>query len=149
MTTDVTGLRVLRCRSGRIEWAVAEAAVREVARPGPVVRIPGAPAAILGLANHRGAALTVVDARRLLGQPDTSPPEGLVIVTTDGRRVGLAVDEVDDLHLVPMDAFSLAGSVPGVPPAALISRGHADQSFLLLDVDALLAPLFPAPEGRS
>jgi chemotaxis signal transduction protein len=142
--TDVTALRVLRCRSGALEWALADSAVREVAAMVPLARIPGAAAAVLGLGNLRGTMVTVVDTRRLLGQAADGPPVAVVVVEAGGRRVGLAVDEVDDLHHVPMDAFELATGTPGIPDGVIISRGRIDRPFLLMDPEALLAPLFPA-----
>ncbi|HUG28705.1 MAG TPA: chemotaxis protein CheW [Gemmatimonadales bacterium] len=144
--TDVTALRVLRCRSGGLEWALADNTVREVAAMVPLARIPGAAAAVLGLGNLRGTMVTVVDTRRLLGQAADGPPVAVVVVEAGGRRVGLAVDEVDDLHQVPMDAFELAQGAPGVPDGVIISRGRIDRPFLLLDPEALLAPLFPAAD---
>lgn len=144
--TDVTALRVLRCRSGRLEWALADSAVREVAAMVPLARIPGAPAAVLGLGNLRGAMVTVVDTRRLLGQAGDGELAAVVVIEAGGRRVGLAVDEVDDLYHVPMEAFELSRGAPGVPDGVIISQGRIDRPFLLMDPEALLAPLFPATE---
>lgn len=144
--SDVTALRVLRCRSGGLEWAVADSTVREVTDMVPLARIPGAGAAVLGLGNLRGAMVTVVDTRRLLGQAADGPPVAVVVVEVGGRRVGLAVDEVDDLHQVPMEAFELAPDRLGLPDGVIISRGRIDRPFLLMDPEALLAPLFPAAD---
>lgn len=144
--TDVTALRVLRCRSGSLEWALADSAVREVADMVPLARIPGAAAAVLGLGNLRGALVTVVDTRRLLSQAADGPPVAVVVVEVGGRRVGLAVDEVDDLHHVAMEAFELAHRAPGIPDGVIISRGRIDRPFLLIDPEALLAPLFPVAD---
>lgn len=146
--TEASALRVLRCRSGALEWAVADTLVREVAASVPLARIPGAPAAVLGLGNLRGALLTVVDTRQLLGQPTSQAPGGVVVVEAGGRRVALAVDEVDDLHLVPVEAFTLAAAPAGVPEGIIISQGRVDRPFLLLDPEAMLAPLF-APAGQA
>jgi glycolate oxidase iron-sulfur subunit len=89
MISDVTAVRVLRCRSGALEWAVAEAALREVAPWSPVTRIPGAPDSVLGLANLQGELVVVLDSRRLLGQPAPEPPGAMILVDAGGRRVAL------------------------------------------------------------
>jgi len=149
MTTDVTGVRVLRCRSGSVEWAVAEPDAREVVAAVPATRIPGAPDGVIGVANLRGALLTVLDTRRLLGQPAGAEPGAMILVEVGGRRVALAVDAVDDLYTVPMEAFSLAPAVGGVPAEVVISQGRADRPFLLLDVEALIAPIFLARPGQA
>lgn len=149
MTTDISAVRVLRCRSGALEWAVADASLCEVAPWSPVTRIPGAAAGVLGLANLRGELLVVLDGRALLGQPADQPPCALLVVEAGGRRLAVAVDAVDDLHHVPLEAFSLAAPEPGVPAAMVISRGVADRPFLLVDVDALAEPALPARAGPA
>lgn len=126
-----------------MEWALADHFVREVVAPAPTAPIPGAAPAVLGLANFRGALMTVVDSRLLFGQPADAAPGTVVVVEARGRRIGLAVDEVDDLYIVPMDAFELAANEPGVPEGVIISRGRAGRPFLLMDPEALLAPVFP------
>lgn len=147
--TEASALRVLRCRSGALEWAVVDSLVHEVAAAVPLARIPGAPPAVLGLGNLRGALLTVVDTRRVLGQPTGEAPGAMVVVEAGGRRVALAVDEVDDLHVVPGEAFALVTATPaGVPEGIIISQGRADRPFLLLDPEAMLAPLF-APVAQA
>lgn len=146
--SDASTLRVLRCRSGAVEWALADALVREVTPPVPLARIPGTPPAVLGVGNLRGTLSAVVDTRQLLGQPADEPAGALVVVEASGRRVALAVDEVDDLHLVPLEEFALAEAPAGVPEGFIISEGRTDRPFLLLDPEAMLAPLF-APAGQA
>jgi len=149
MTTDITAVRVLRCRSGALEWAVADASLCEVAPWAPVTRIPGAAPGVLGLANLRGELLVVLDGRALLGQPAADPPAALLVVEAGGRRLAVGVDAVDDLHRVPMESFTLAAPEPGVPAAVVVSRGVADGPFLLVDVDALAEPALPARSGPA
>lgn len=149
MTTEDTAIRVLRCRSGAVEWAVPESVVREVASAAAATRIPGAPDAVIGLGNFRGVLLTVADTRRLLGQPTDSEPAAVVLVEAGGRRLALAMDAVDDLYVVPMEAFAVAPVVAGVPAEVVVSQGQADRPFLLLDVEALVAPVFPARTGQA
>jgi chemotaxis signal transduction protein len=71
--------------------------VRGVARAVPLVPIPGAPAAVAGLANIRGTLVTVLDLERIGADGVTAAPVTLVapsVVLLAGweGRVGLAVE---------------------------------------------------------
>jgi purine-binding chemotaxis protein CheW len=149
MTTESAGIRVLRCRSGAREWALREELLREVAPAGVAARVPGAPAAVAGVVNIRGQLLTAVDTRHLLGQPATDAPTMVIVVEVGGRRVALAVDEVDDLVVVPMESLEPAEPEAGIPEGAIVAIVRDRRPFLLLDVEALMAPFFGAVAGRT
>ncbi|WP_408906677.1 chemotaxis protein CheW [Siccirubricoccus sp. G192] len=88
--------------------------VREVLRPRPVTRVPHAPAALLGLANMRGAALPVVSLAALMGRETAAPSGATRVVVMEGEvPVGLLVDSVSALG---------GGSVRTVDPDALLAR---------------------------
>lgn len=146
--TEAAAIRVLRCRSGALEWAIAETAVREVAPGGLAARIPGAERTVLGLVSVRGALLAALDSRRILGQPAEVAPGALVVVEVGGRRLVLAVDQVDDLLPVPIETLEPAVPVAGVPERAIIARVGGTPPFLLLDVETLVAPYFPTAAGK-
>lgn len=77
-------------------FAVPVATIREIVRPPPITPVPRAPPAILGIMSGRGRVVTVVDARRKMGLPET-PVTGRsrILVTEQGtERIGLLVDEV-------------------------------------------------------
>ena len=90
-----TGL-VVRVAGQR--WFVPAATVIEVLRDVPLVRVPGAVAAVLGVVNHRGRIITVANTIRALDLPGTAG-EGrdLVVAEHAGRRFGVAVDGVVEL----------------------------------------------------
>lgn len=146
MTTEGAEIRVLRCRSGALEWAMGEEFLREIAPAGPAARVPGAGAAVQGIVNVRGGLLSAVDTRTLLGQPP-GVLASLVVVEVAGRRIALAVDEVDDLQVVPIESLEPAELPPGVPDGSVIALVREARPFLLLDIEALVAPLFGVPAG--
>jgi purine-binding chemotaxis protein CheW len=118
--------RVVVCRVGADRFALPVAAVREVVATPTVSRIPGAPLAVLGLANVRGTLVTAVSGPLLLGQSGRSPSEWLVVLTMLGGRVAIEVDEVEDLHTTE-------------------SAGR----LRTLDIDALVRPLFAAASTEA
>ncbi|XYD11834.1 chemotaxis protein CheW (plasmid) [Methylobacterium sp. NMS12] len=120
------------------DYALEADAVRELLRPPPLIRVPGAPPALSGLANLRGAPLPVLDLRRVVRpgwEPDAEPSR--VIVANAGEPVGLLVDRVI--------AFS-GGTVSvdeGGPSASrrLILSGSGEAR--LIDLPTLVTEIFP------
>jgi purine-binding chemotaxis protein CheW len=88
----------VRFRVGDENFALPVTQVLEVADLGTVAPVPGAPSSVLGVRNLRGQVLPLIDLSALLG---TSRRDGradkLVIAEGEGRRAGLAIDEVTDV----------------------------------------------------
>ena len=83
-------------------------AVREIVPLRHATRLPGAPAYVRGLVNLRGAIVTVIDlAARLAG--GSAAEDGSVVLAEYGNKsVGLAVDEVRDVQILPPERFEVA-----------------------------------------
>ncbi len=141
----MTALRLLLFRTGSRVFALDAGAVREVLPAMTFTRIPGAPPAIRGLVNVRGALVTVVDAARAIGLDVESAPLGpVVLVEQRERPVGLAVDEVLDLTTVSEAALDGHAQLPGVRADLVRAVGSSgDLTFAYLATDVLLAPLLP------
>jgi len=78
-------------------YAIPVDHVAEVATLGELTPVPGSPPEFIGVRNLRGTSLPVVDLAVLLKVPRTAPPRGLVVTESAGRRVGFAVDSVDEV----------------------------------------------------
>ena len=89
---------VIVCRVGPDRFALPVSAVREVVATPPLAKLPGASAAVRGVANVRGALVTAVSGSVLLGHGAPAPTEWLVVLTLRDGLVGLEVDEVEDLQ---------------------------------------------------
>ena len=130
-------------RVGDLVCAAPAGIVREILPPLPATRIPGVDAAVEGLVNVRGALLTVVDGHRLLGRDRRASDEGaIVMLDVAGRICGLIVGEVKDFVELPAAAVAERDELPGVDPRivrAVARRG--DEHFVILDIEALLAPV--------
>ncbi len=91
----------IRLRVASEAYAVPVEHVWEVADLGDVRAVPGARPELLGIQNMRGQILPVFDLALLLGIPRTAPPSRLLVAEADGRRAGLAVDEVSGIGDLP------------------------------------------------
>jgi purine-binding chemotaxis protein CheW len=142
----MTAAKLLLFRSGGRAFAVDAGAVLEILPDVPSTRIPGAPAAVRGLANVRGTLVTVVDAARAVGVSATPGVEGASIVLLEqrSRPVGLVVDEVFDLVGAESAGLDDRASLPGVRPDVVRAVGSAGgETFVQLAIDVLLEPLLP------
>jgi purine-binding chemotaxis protein CheW len=161
--SDAPEVRLLIFRVGDLVCAAEVDRVREILPRLPTTRIPGAPPAVVGLANIRGTLVTVVEAWRLLGQasenghgrPGAGKPGGeeggdaaagattVLLEVGSGRRLlALAVDEVMDLVVLGGSALEQGQALPGLDPALVRAVGRrADRLFVVLDTDALLSPI--------
>lgn len=84
---------------GEVQYAVDILRVREIINPLAIVPLPHAPAAVLGVADHRGQVVPVLDVRRRFGLPavETSRRTKWIVVQIGERSVGLVVDSVTDV----------------------------------------------------
>lgn len=143
---DFSG-RLLLFRIGDLACAVAAATVREILPLQRATRIPGAPGPVAGLINVRGELVTLVDGARLLGRDAGAGGGSLVLLQWGAAAVALAVDEVLDLVHPSSAELSARDELIGLDPTVVQAVGrHADRSFVVLALDALLGPLLTVQE---
>ena len=87
----------VRVRVGAETYALPVGCVLEVGRLGDVARLPGSGAAVLGVLNLRGRVLPAFDLAMAFGIPREDRPSHLVVIESEGRLAGLAVDDVLDV----------------------------------------------------
>lgn len=148
---DSRTVRVVVFQVGDLACGMLASGAREILAPLPTTRIPGAPDAVVGLVNVRGTLLTVIDAHRLLGRVAVPEHEGaLLVVDAGSRRIGLAVGRVDDLFEIPASQLEAREALPGVDSRLVKAVGRRDGAhFVVLDTEALLAPLLGADRSSS
>jgi purine-binding chemotaxis protein CheW len=97
---------------GDVAYAVPIADVREIVNPLVLTELPHAPSSVVGVADHRGDVIPVVDLRTRFGLRPLSDRQRSkwILVQVDGRLVGLVVDRV-------LDVFGTSGAEVRPPPA--------------------------------
>jgi len=99
------GAELLSVRLGEQEFALDIMSVREIRGWIASTPLPHAPHYIKGMINLRGVILAIVDLAERLGLPTHEPDASsvVVVVETQGRTVGMAVDGVCDIITVTED----------------------------------------------
>ncbi|MDX2166693.1 MAG: chemotaxis protein CheW [Deltaproteobacteria bacterium] len=126
-------------RSAR-RLALPAGAVRRVLSGGTLTRVPGAPAAVVGLVNDRGAALPVVciDAWLRLPVRPCASGDPVVLVEGAGVRFGLLVDRVDGIApLADASPTGLDFDAESAPNLIGACRASGRGPVAVLDPDAL------------
>ena len=132
-------LQVVIFRLAAGSYAVDIAAVREIIRPQPITIVPQAPPFVVGVINLRSSIVPVLDLRSRCGLPQAEPTKDsrVVVVQVNEQSVGLQVDAVSEVILLPADLIEpAAGLIRGASHEKLL-RGVArldDRLIMLLDL---------------
>lgn len=80
-------------------YAVEVPAVREIVSPTSLVPVPHASPIVLGVTDHRGHVVPIVDLRRRFGLPpvENTRRTKWIIVEAGGQWLGLVVDDVTEV----------------------------------------------------
>jgi len=115
-----------------------------------VVRLPGAPASVLGVAGLRGQLIAVHDLAALLGLAASEEPPRWLLLASGARRVGLAVAGFEG-HLRTHRELLKAGDGPSAThPLLSASVLLPDAPPLpVLDVDTLAKELLEAASAAQ
>jgi purine-binding chemotaxis protein CheW len=113
---------------------------REIVPPQQMTRLPGAPETVCGLINLRGTIVTVIDGGVALGKRPYPRAEGLILLVDYFERwVGIGVDDVRDIHDVPIDRFVAAdGAQLPLAGVAIETIELEGQQIPVLDVKAVV-----------
>ena len=129
-------------------FAIRASAVREVIGSALIVKVPLAPQFMAGVVNHRGAMLTTVSLRGVLGLPSAESSSCVVVMRAErdgGECFGLLVDELTGI--VTLDGSTVENIPPTVTDTAQrVLRGmyvRAQGTLVELDAEHL------RPEGLA
>jgi purine-binding chemotaxis protein CheW len=143
---------------GEVAYAVPTACVREITTPTPVTELPHLPRGVIGVFEHRGQVVPVIDLRTCFDVP-AHAAEGRsqwIIVEVGQHRVGLCVNRVTGVFEV---GFGGLKPVPElgktIDPRALVGVASQDARMtFVLDIAAfrtytLDVPLPELPAGSA
>lgn len=103
---DVDIAQLTAFRVGSEEYVVDIMRVREILRPMPITRVRKGPRYLEGVINLRGSVIPIIDLRRRFDLPcEQSAHTKIIILSVDGRVVGLVVDSVTDVVRVPRSSI--------------------------------------------
>ena len=132
--------RLLAFEVGGSVFACDMESFREIVPSQRTTRLPGAPDTVCGLINLRGTIVTVIDGGIVLGKPACARTSGLILLMDYFERlIGIGVDDVHDIHDVPLDQFMSADTPEAI--AAGIVTGVVEiegRKVLVLDIKALV-----------
>jgi len=132
--------RLLVFDVGGVVFACDMDLFREIVPMQRTTRLPGAPDTVCGLINLRGTIVTVIDGGTALGKRPCAKGTGLILLIDYFERLaGMGVDDVRDIHDVPIDQIGDAKGqeslAPGIVTGAVEIEG---KKVIVLDVRALV-----------
>lgn len=152
---DASGKNMVGFMVGDTHYAVDILRVREIVNPLPVVAVPHTPPHVVGVADHRGQTIPVVDLHVRFGLPaaDLSRRSKWIIADVAGVDAGLWVDSVTSV-------FGIASGEVRPPPDLAVTAAarfiagvtlFEGSLVFLLDLDRIGTdePLLPAAESSA
>jgi purine-binding chemotaxis protein CheW len=108
---------------GNVNYAVPIGCVREIINPAEITRLPHAPPVVVGVADHRGEVVPVIDLRVRFGVSLTEDARRIkwILVDVDGMTIGLVVDRVTEV-------FGTGGA--GLRPAPSLGGGQDERGIV-------------------
>ena len=125
------------------EFGVDLQLVCQVVKPPPVTWVPRIPDEYLGVISIRGAVVTLVDLRLLMGRAPTQWPKGarVLIVETADEQIGLLVDAVTQVRRFVRGDLERRPNLRAensLEHLVCVARSPEHAPVLIVDLDALL-----------
>jgi purine-binding chemotaxis protein CheW len=132
--------RLLAFEVGGTVFACEMDSFREIVTSQRTTRLPAAPNTVCGLINLRGTIVTVIDGGIVLGKPPCARANGLILLVDYFERlVGIGVDDVRDIHDVPIDQFMPADTPESIAVGIVTGVVEIEgKRVLVLDSKALV-----------
>jgi chemotaxis signal transduction protein len=127
----------LNCRVGEQWYGLDVEHVVGVLHLVALTEVPAEQSSMLGLMTLRDEVMPVFDLRRHFGiaEPKLRLDTPIIAVRTTKNSLGLVVDEVDNVELMPVEAFVFYNG-PELPYISGMAK-HSARLILLIDPDAI------------
>ena len=132
--------RLLAFEVGGSTFACEMETFREIVPSQRTIRLPGAPDTVCGLINLRGTIVTVIDGGIVLGKRPCARANGLILLMDHFERLaGIGVDDVRDIHDVPIDKFAAAETPENIGEGIVTEVVEIEgKQVLVLDIRTLV-----------
>lgn len=120
--------------------AVPVKLISETMRPLPIEPLLGMPPFVLGLSVVRGTPVPVIDAARMLGVADATPPGRFVSMRIGARGAVLAVSAVLGVRDIPGDSLVQLPPLMGEASADVVEAIGTLDSVLVLRSGRIVPP---------
>lgn len=136
-------LQLVSFNLGSEEFGVDIGMVQEIVRMPEITRVPRTPAFVEGVVNLRGKIIPVVDLRKRFRLPvgETTKSTRIIIVTMNGRTVGMIVDGVSEVRRISADSVEPTPEMVASAIDASYLKGIAKlegRLLILLDLNLVL-----------
>lgn len=139
-------------------YAIDIMRIKEIVRPLTVTQVPKAPAGMVGVIDLRGQVLPLFDLRLRFQLPPRAEEDLInvrhLIVSLDGRALGLVVDQVLDVvhvtraHLRVGDGVLVGEAAEVFIGVCPVPSTHGERLALLLNLRRVLAGAHSIPLGE-
>jgi purine-binding chemotaxis protein CheW len=134
--------QIVVCELKDEQYGLDISRIYEIIRLQPITVVPQAPLYVDGVINLRGRIIPVVDLAVRFGMPRSKATKAsrIVVAGSGDVRVGLIVDGVSEVLIVPEDAIEPTPDAVSTPADAHYLRGIAKLGgtlVILLEMDAL------------
>lgn len=145
--------QMLTFRLGSEQYAIDVLGVQEIKVYSQITRVPNVPSFVKGVMNLRGTVIPVIDLRIKFDLP--VPPYDrftlIIVVSVEGKTVGLVVDAVNAVVAFPLEVLSPPPELPSRPEQTMVTGvAHVKDGLVMcLDVKALVEDAFGMPLGQG
>jgi purine-binding chemotaxis protein CheW len=147
--TRLAGVPILVLRAAGEGFGIELEHVKQVFPRVEVTPVPGAPHALVGVANLDGVPRSVFELSRLLNlRPCTSNTPFIVLLNVRGKVMGLAVEAVEEVRR--FEGYTLKPVEEAADDSAKeFTKGMTDDRIAVLDADSLLQQALQRPEAQA
>src|SRR3990172_639703 len=139
MAQAATQRQILLCHVGPEIFGIDIKHIQEVIPPGPIGKVPKAPAFATGILNYHGRVIAIVDLALFFSiegsAPYDSPLAKIVVMEKEGYNLGFKVDRAEEILKVEGAGKAKEGASSQYVQEVLNIKGNAVN---LLDIDKFL-----------
>lgn len=107
---EIETIQLLVFQLGESWYGINIKDIKEIIKVDKITWVPGAVSYVVGVINHRGMIVPIIDIRELLGLGKSDIKDESKIIIGEAKEVstgiGILVDEISDMVVVPVNEIS-------------------------------------------